>query len=56
MEDAHMKAPADCLAYFSVNETTGLSPDQFKKNLAKYGYNGEILKTHAGLITTNSEW
>ncbi|XP_056325030.1 ATPase sarcoplasmic/endoplasmic reticulum Ca2+ transporting 1, like isoform X2 [Danio aesculapii] len=39
MEDAHTKAPADCLAYFSVNETTGLSPDQFKKNLAKYGYN-----------------
>ncbi|KAK2876681.1 hypothetical protein QQF64_004444 [Cirrhinus molitorella] len=39
MEDAHTKAPVDCLAYFTVNETTGLSPDQVKKNLAKYGYN-----------------
>ncbi|XP_026133348.1 ATPase sarcoplasmic/endoplasmic reticulum Ca2+ transporting 1, like isoform X2 [Carassius auratus] len=39
MEDAHTKAPAECLAYFSVNETTGLTPDQVKKNLAKYGYN-----------------
>ncbi|KAJ8245891.1 hypothetical protein GJAV_G00261400 [Gymnothorax javanicus] len=39
MENAHTKAPADCLAYFAVNETTGLSPDQFKKNLAKFGYN-----------------
>lgn len=37
-----MKKPAECLAYFTVSETTGLSPDQVKKNLAKYGYNGEI--------------
>uniref|UniRef100_A0AAY3ZSX7 Calcium-transporting ATPase n=1 Tax=Denticeps clupeoides TaxID=299321 RepID=A0AAY3ZSX7_9TELE len=39
MDDAHTKAPAECLAYFNVNEATGLSPDQFKKNLAKYGHN-----------------
>ncbi|XP_059387943.1 ATPase sarcoplasmic/endoplasmic reticulum Ca2+ transporting 1, like isoform X2 [Carassius carassius] len=39
MEDAHTKAPAECLAYFSVSETTGLTTDQVKKNLAKYGYN-----------------
>lgn len=42
MEDAHTKTPAECLAHFTVSETTGLSPDQVKKNLAKYGYNGEI--------------
>lgn len=41
MENAHTKGPAECLAYFGVNENTGLSPDQFKKNLEKYGYNGE---------------
>jgi len=39
MQDAHTKEPAECLAYFGTNETTGLSPDQFKKNLAKYGHN-----------------
>lgn len=41
MENAHTKGPAECLAYFGVNEKTGLSLDQFKKNLEKYGYNGE---------------
>lgn len=41
MENAHTKGPAECLAHFGVNENTGLSPDQFKKNLEKYGYNGE---------------
>ncbi len=41
MENAHTKSPAECLAYFGVNENTGLSPDQFKKNLDKYGFNGE---------------
>nr|XP_057918341.1 ATPase sarcoplasmic/endoplasmic reticulum Ca2+ transporting 1, like isoform X2 [Doryrhamphus excisus] len=39
MENAHTKTPAECLSYFSVNENTGLSPDQFKKNLDKYGFN-----------------
>lgn len=42
MEDAYTKKPSECLAYFAVSETTGLSPDQVKKNLAKYGYNGKI--------------
>lgn len=41
MENAHTKGPAECVAHFGVNENTGLSPDQFKKNLDKYGYNGE---------------
>lgn len=44
MEDAYAKSTAECLAHFAVNETTGLSPDQFKKNLDKFGYNGEINK------------
>lgn len=41
MENAHTQESPACLAYFSVNEGTGLSPDQVKKNLAKFGYNGE---------------
>lgn len=41
MENAHTKETAECLAYFGVSETTGLSPDQVKKNQAKYGFNGE---------------
>ncbi|XP_065098736.1 ATPase sarcoplasmic/endoplasmic reticulum Ca2+ transporting 1, like isoform X2 [Paramisgurnus dabryanus] len=39
MEDAHAKNTAECLAYFGVSETTGLTPDQFKRSLNKYGYN-----------------
>uniref|UniRef100_A0A7N8Y7I9 Calcium-transporting ATPase n=1 Tax=Mastacembelus armatus TaxID=205130 RepID=A0A7N8Y7I9_9TELE len=39
MENAHTKTPAECLAHFGVNENIGLTPDQFKKNLEKYGYN-----------------
>uniref|UniRef100_W5LER7 Calcium-transporting ATPase n=1 Tax=Astyanax mexicanus TaxID=7994 RepID=W5LER7_ASTMX len=37
MENAHTQESAECLAYFSVNEGTGLSPEQFKKNLTKFG-------------------
>lgn len=49
MENAHTKTPAECVAYFGVNEVTGLSPDQFKKNLDKYGYNGEKLGNGDGM-------
>uniref|UniRef100_A0A8B9LPS4 P-type Ca(2+) transporter n=1 Tax=Astyanax mexicanus TaxID=7994 RepID=A0A8B9LPS4_ASTMX len=37
MQDAHTKNPEEVLAFFGVSETTGLSPDQVKKNQAKYG-------------------
>uniref|UniRef100_A0A3B3CQ91 Calcium-transporting ATPase n=1 Tax=Oryzias melastigma TaxID=30732 RepID=A0A3B3CQ91_ORYME len=43
MENSHTKSPAECLTYFGVNENTGLTPDQFKKNLEKYGYNGKSI-------------
>ncbi|XP_035379579.1 sarcoplasmic/endoplasmic reticulum calcium ATPase 1 isoform X3 [Electrophorus electricus] len=39
MENAHTQEATACLAHFSVSESTGLAPDQVKKNLAKYGYN-----------------
>lgn len=36
-----MKEPDEVLEYFGVCENTGLTSEQFKKNLAKYGPNGE---------------
>lgn len=48
MENAHTKASPDCLAYFGVSEATGLTPDQFKKNLEKYGHNGESIGDGVG--------
>uniref|UniRef100_A0A2R9BE23 Calcium-transporting ATPase n=1 Tax=Pan paniscus TaxID=9597 RepID=A0A2R9BE23_PANPA len=39
MEAAHAKTTEECLAYFGVSETTGLTPDQVKRNLEKYGLN-----------------
>lgn len=53
MENSHIKTPAECLTYFGVNENTGLSPDQFKKNLEKYGYNGESAGGMDGDTLTN---
>uniref|UniRef100_A0A6Q2XC20 Calcium-transporting ATPase n=1 Tax=Esox lucius TaxID=8010 RepID=A0A6Q2XC20_ESOLU len=53
MENAHTKSAAECLAYFGVNLESGLTPDQVKKNLAKYGPNGE---THRGIEGCKSTW
>uniref|UniRef100_A0A5F9CBB7 Calcium-transporting ATPase n=1 Tax=Oryctolagus cuniculus TaxID=9986 RepID=A0A5F9CBB7_RABIT len=39
MEAAHSKSTEECLAYFGVSETTGLTPDQVKRHLEKYGHN-----------------
>lgn len=41
MENAHTRESADVLSYFGVTEDTGLTPEQVKKNLDKYGFNGE---------------
>src|SRR4029434_6790507 len=41
MENAHEQETADCLSHFSVSESTGLSLEQVKTNLEKFGYNGE---------------
>uniref|UniRef100_A0A6I8SRJ1 Calcium-transporting ATPase n=1 Tax=Xenopus tropicalis TaxID=8364 RepID=A0A6I8SRJ1_XENTR len=39
MEAAHTKTTEECLAYFGVNENTGLSPEIVKKNFDKFGPN-----------------
>lgn len=44
MDNAHAKTGEECLAYFGVNEHAGLSPEQVKRNLEKYGHNGECLQ------------
>lgn len=41
MENAHAKTGEECLAYFGVNEHAGLSPEQVKRNLEKFGHNGK---------------
>ena len=39
MENAHIKESEDVLSHFGVTEETGLSPEQVKNNLDKYGFN-----------------
>ena len=41
MENAHSKESEDVLSNFGVTEETGLSQEQVKNNLDKYGFNGE---------------
>lgn len=41
MENAHTKSATEVLDNFSVNENTGLTLEQVKAHLEKYGPNGE---------------
>jgi len=40
MENAHTKSVEEVYSYFSVNESTGLTLDQVKKQKEKWGLNG----------------
>uniref|UniRef100_A0A8V0X2W0 Cation-transporting P-type ATPase N-terminal domain-containing protein n=1 Tax=Gallus gallus TaxID=9031 RepID=A0A8V0X2W0_CHICK len=42
MENAHAKTAEECLAFFGVNESVGLSGEQVRRALEKYGHNGEL--------------
>ncbi|CAB1341342.1 unnamed protein product [Coregonus sp. 'balchen'] len=58
MENAHAKEPEEVVSYFGVDQTTGLTPEQFKKNLARYGHNelpAEIGKTIWELVLEQFE-
>uniref|UniRef100_A0A8C8I0K0 Calcium-transporting ATPase n=1 Tax=Oncorhynchus tshawytscha TaxID=74940 RepID=A0A8C8I0K0_ONCTS len=58
MENAHAKDSEEVVSYFGVNQTTGLTPEQFKKNLARYGHNelpAEIGKTIWELVVEQFE-
>ena len=41
MEDGFMKTWQECCDYFNVNTERGLTTDQVKKNIEKYGPNGK---------------
>jgi len=41
MEDGFMKTWQECADRFSVRPERGLTTDQVKDNLQKYGHNGE---------------
>ena len=41
MEDSHTKSVAEVLHYFKTDETTGLSDNQVKEGIEKYGPNGK---------------
>lgn len=41
MEDGHMKTVEEALSFYNTDADRGLTPDQVKTNLAKYGANGE---------------
>lgn len=43
MENAHTKSATEVLDNFGVNENTGLTLEQVKVHLEKYGPNGEWL-------------
>lgn len=42
MEDAHAKTVEEVQNYFNVDPEKGLTPDQVKRNQAKYGPNGML--------------
>lgn len=42
MENAHTKSTSEVLKHFDVNENNGLTPEQVKTNVEKYGPNGEF--------------
>uniref|UniRef100_A0A3P8VRL4 Calcium-transporting ATPase n=1 Tax=Cynoglossus semilaevis TaxID=244447 RepID=A0A3P8VRL4_CYNSE len=43
MENAHMKSVEEVYSYFCVNESTGLSLDEVKRQREKWGLNGKSL-------------
>lgn len=50
MENAHCKSTEEVLQHFKVDESTGLSDDQVKRALEKYGPNGKLYKRYRSQI------
>lgn len=44
MDNAHTKTVEEVLGFFSVNESTGLSCEQLKKNRERWGTNGNSVE------------
>lgn len=55
MDNAHTKTVEEVLGFFCVNESTGLSCEQLKKNREKWGPNGmeQLLALPILVIYTN---
>uniref|UniRef100_A0A668VWH8 Calcium-transporting ATPase n=1 Tax=Oreochromis aureus TaxID=47969 RepID=A0A668VWH8_OREAU len=49
MENAHTKSVEEVYSYFSVNESTGLSLDEVKRQREKWGLNGTTAKNRKSL-------
>lgn len=47
MENAHTKSVEEVYSYFCVNESTGLSLDEVKRQKEKWGLNGKTIKKRA---------
>uniref|UniRef100_A0A3Q1I2I9 Cation-transporting P-type ATPase N-terminal domain-containing protein n=1 Tax=Acanthochromis polyacanthus TaxID=80966 RepID=A0A3Q1I2I9_9TELE len=45
MENAHTKSVEEVYSYFCVNESTGLSLDEVKRQREKWGLNGTTLSS-----------
>lgn len=45
MENAHTKSVEEVYSYFCVNESTGLSLDEVKRQREKWGLNGTTIST-----------
>lgn len=45
MEDAHTRTVEEVLEHFKVDEESGLTDEQAKKGLEKYGPNGENINS-----------
>uniref|UniRef100_A0A3B3HZ85 Cation-transporting P-type ATPase N-terminal domain-containing protein n=1 Tax=Oryzias latipes TaxID=8090 RepID=A0A3B3HZ85_ORYLA len=50
MENAHTKSATEVLDHFGVNENTGLTQEQVKVNLEKYGLNESNKQNHTSLM------
>lgn len=62
MENAHTKSATEVLDNFGVNENTGLTLEQVKVNLERYGPNGEfdtflksaVISVHSWCVSQSS--
>lgn len=50
MDLAHTKTADESCAFFGVDPNVGLTDDQIKKNLEKYGPNGKLKKIYIYII------
>ncbi len=55
MDNAHTKTVEEVYSFFNVNESTGLSLEQVKKQRERYGPNGEEPVNIALFLSTSRQ-